>query len=130
MPTGLHYTLTETAENDLLEARRWSQTRWGAVQTREYFQDLHDAANYCALNQQTIAQRDDLTGGSGLLIHPLREHYLIFLSVNSNHIIVISVLRQGRDIPEILRRSSFIIKREIDRIKKMIETGKVEINRV
>ncbi len=127
MPPEQHYTLTETAENDLLAARRWSEARWGSELSRQYFQELHEAANFCALNQSAIAERDDLTGGSGLLVHPVREHYLIFLSASSSYIIIVSVLRQGRDIPEILRRSSFMIKREVERIRHLIESGEITI---
>jgi len=128
VPLTQHYTLTETAENDLLEARRWSEGRWGKRLTRQYFRELHEAANFCALNQQAIAQRDDLAGGSGLLIHPVREHYLIFLPTTCNHIIIVSVLRQGRDIPEILKRASFMLKREVDRITQLIGNGEITIN--
>lgn len=122
-----HYTLTHTAENDLVEARRWSNDRWGNDLTRQYFQELHEAANEIALNQETIAKREDLTGEVGLCIHPVREHYLIYLPVAPRHIVIVSVQRQTRDIPALLKRSAFIIKREIEAIRSAIDNGQISI---
>lgn len=116
-----HYTLTFTAESELIEARRWSHERWGNDLTRQYFQELHEAANYVALNQETMAKREDLTGDSGLCIHPVREHYLIYLPVSANHIIIVSVQRQSRDIPALLKQSAFILKREVEAIRSALQ---------
>ena len=127
MPGKRHYTLTFTAENDLIEARRWSNNRWGNDLTQQYFQELHETANNIALNQESVAERDDLTGESGLCIHPVREHYLIYLPVTPKHIIIVSVQRQTRDIPALLKRSAFILNREIGAIKLAIENGQISI---
>lgn len=68
-----------------------------------------------------MAKREDLTGDSGLCIHPIREHYLIYLPVSPNHIIIVSVQRQSRDIPALLKQSAFILKREVEAIRTSLQ---------
>ena len=81
------YLLTRLAESDLHEARLWSLSRWGRKLTREYFSDLHGGAEYVAIHHHRLSSREDLTGDTGLSIHPIREHYLVYLPVADQYII-------------------------------------------
>ena len=123
MPTRRHYLLTRSAENDLRKARAWSLHRWGKTLTRKYFSDLHQAAEYIAEHHQNLKSREDLTGDTGLSIHPVREHYLIYLPVAANRIIIVAVMRQSRDIPQLLARSALMIRREVTDILDRIDQG-------
>ena len=116
-----HYLLTRLAESDLFEARLWSLSRWGRKLTREYFSDLHEAAEYVAIHHRTPSSREDLTGGTGLSIHPIREHYLVYLPVADQYIIIVAVIRQSRDVPKILDRAAFMMRREVIEIKNRIK---------
>jgi len=125
MPERGHYILTRCAENDLHEAKAWSQHRWGKTLTQEYFSDLHQASEYVALNHPNLKSREDLTGDTGLSIHPVREHYLIYLPVAANQIIIVAVMRQSRDIPKILGKAAFMIRRAVADILNRIEQGDI-----
>ncbi len=122
-----HYVLTHRAELDLREARAWSLARWGSKLTRVYFGDLHKAAEYVATHHQALSNREDLTGDTGLFIHPVREHYLIYLPVDDGQIIIVAVLRQSRDAPQILGKAAFMIQREVKEIKRRIHCGELSL---
>ena len=72
-----NYILTETAERDFKQAKQWSLSRWGKNLTKQYFNDLHQAAVYIALNHHSLPENDFLTGTAELGIYAVREHYLI-----------------------------------------------------
>jgi plasmid stabilization system protein ParE len=111
-----HYILTQTAEEDFRDAKKWSRQRWGNDLTKHYFQDLHDAANTLAKNQKQYKARDDLNGDTGLCIDAVREHYLVYIPRGGKQIIIVSLIRQTRDVPSILRSHAVQIKVEIDDI--------------
>lgn len=113
-----HYILTETAEQDFHQAKRWSLSRWGKTLTRQYFEDLHQGAEYIAANHKSLQKRDSLTGESGLGIHPVKEHYIIYVPTGDKEIVIVALIRQTRDVPNILKRNQFIIQRELKDIMK------------
>lgn len=76
------YILTNTAERDFYDAKTWSLERWGSDLTKAYFQDLHETAENIAKYQSRYKSRDDLAGGTGLCVRAVREHYLIYISMN------------------------------------------------
>ena len=127
MPGRKHYLLTLSAESDLRQAKQWSQVRWGRELTREYFTDLNNAAEYVATHHESLHYREDLTGDTGLLIHPVREHYLIYMPVDKHDVIIVSVLRQSRNIPETLKKTAFRIHREIQDIKELLKSGELKL---
>jgi len=116
-----HYTLTLTAEDDFRRAKQWSSARWGKELTRHYFKDLHEAAEHIAQNQKTISPKSYLTHIDGLEIAVVREHYLIYVPVKRNHIIIVAHLRQTQDVLTILEANSFIIQREVKDALKSIK---------
>ncbi len=127
MPDRKHYLLTLSAEADLRQAKQWSQVRWGKELTREYFADLNYAAEYVATHHESLHSRDDLTGDTGLCIHPVREHYFIYMPIDKHGVIIVSVLRQSRNIPEILKKMAFRIRRETQDIKERLKSGKLKL---
>lgn len=110
---GPLYLLTNTAESDFYNARRWSLERWGAELTQSYFEDLHQAAEYAALNHKSLTSKDHLTGTTGLGVHSVREHYLIYVPLNERQIAIVALIRQTRDVPAILKSNSFAIRRQV-----------------
>jgi len=122
-----HYILTRLAESDLYDAKTWSLSRWGSKLTQTYFSDLHEAAEYIALHHHTLKNREDLTGHTGLSIHPVREHYLVYLPINDQCIIIVAVIRQSRDVPQILGKAEFMIRREVMEIKRRINCGELSL---
>jgi len=122
-----HYLLTLSAELDLRQAKQWSQVHWGRELTIEYFSDLNAAAEYVATHHESLHDQEDLTGDTGLLIHPVREYYFIYMPVDKHHAIIVSVLRQSRNIPETLKIMAFRIHRDIQDIKERLKSGKLKL---
>lgn len=121
--TGRHYILTETAERDFREARRWSLSRWGPKLTKQYFADLHAAAVDTAKNYRSLARKDHLTGTSGLGIRAAREHYLVYVPIGTRIIVIVALIRQTRDVPSILKANSFVIRRQLEEIADRLKRG-------
>ena len=120
------YVLTARAAADLREARSWSRARWGKDLTRRYFDDLHQGAQFIAENQRALRGRPELAGGSALLMYPVREHYIVYEPLGEGFIAVVAVIRQGRDVPTILRKWSVPIRRELVEIRARIERGEIK----
>ncbi len=115
-----YYLLTATAEQDFREARRWSISRWGKELTREYFTALHESAEGIAQNHSAMLQ---LTGASELGVHPVREHYLIYVPTSKNSIVIVALIRQTRDVPAILKANGFKIQRQLKEIVEKLKQG-------
>lgn len=111
------YVLTPTARQHLREAKAWSRARWGQELTNRYFLELDQAARYIADNHPKFAARPELTGGSGLGIYPVWEHYIIYEPISPQTIAIVAFIRQGRDIPTLLSRHALLFKRELDAIQ-------------
>jgi plasmid stabilization system protein ParE len=98
------YVLAARAAADLSEARVWSRARWGKELTNRYFEDLHEGAHYIAENYASFRDRQELAGGTALLLYPVREHYLVYEPRGPRFIAIVAVIRQGREIPAILQK--------------------------
>ncbi|MGK7928398.1 MAG: type II toxin-antitoxin system RelE/ParE family toxin [Spirulina sp.] len=115
------YVLTPTARANLREAKAWSRKRWGVDLTRKYFEDLDKAANYLATHHTSLPSREHLAGGTGLGIYPVREHYLVFEPLSDGRLAIVAVIRQGRDLPDILQRNAHTIRRELNKLRPTVD---------
>ena len=122
------YLLTLKAANDLREARAWSRARWGKSLTRRYFEDLHKGAQYLAENCHRLRAGNEFVGHTPLRVYPIREHHLVYEPLNSV-IAVVAVIRQGRDLPAILRKWAGSIRRDLADVRSRIERGEIKIPR-
>jgi plasmid stabilization system protein ParE len=120
------YILTLRAAADLREARAWSCARWGKGLTNRYFEDLHKGAQHVAENHVKLHERNELAGGTSLNVYPVREHYLVYELLDAQHIVVVAVIRQGRDLPAILRKWSGAIRREVTDVRSRTERGEIK----
>lgn len=125
--TRKSYVLTARAAADLREARVWSRARWGKELTNRYFEDLHAGAEYIAENYASFRDRQELAGGTALLLYPVREHYFVYEPLGPRFIVIVAVVRQGRDIPAILQKWAAPIRRELIEIRDKIERGAIRI---
>lgn len=121
------YVLTARAAADLREARVWSRARWGKDLTNRYFEDLHAGATYIAENYASFRDRQELAGGTALLLYPVREHYIVYEPLGPRFIAIVAVIRQGRDIPAILQKWAAPIRRELIEIRDKIKLGEIRI---
>ena len=113
-----YYVLTETAVHDFREARIWSNKRWGQALTKQYFSDLHKGAEYIAQNNQNFPSRADLSGELDIGVYPVREHYMVYVPIKKDFVVIVALIRQTRDVPAILTANHYQIKRELKDIKK------------
>jgi len=109
----------------LRKAQAWSRARWGKDLTRRYFEDLHDGAQYIAANHASFRKRHDLAGGTALGLYPIREHYIVYEPLGERFIVIVAVIRQGRDIPAILQKWAEPIRRELVEIRGKIGRGEI-----
>jgi plasmid stabilization system protein ParE len=112
---------------DLREARAWSRARWGKQLTDQYFIDLHAGAQHIVEHHASLRHRDELAAGNELLLYPVREHYLVYEPIDANCIVVVAVIRQGRDVPAILRKWGLQIRRELDEIRSRTRAGTIAL---
>jgi plasmid stabilization system protein ParE len=121
------YVLTARAAADLKEARAWSRARWGKDLTAKYFDDLHEAARFIAENHESLRRRQEFGVGIALLLHPVREHYIVYEPLAEKLIAVVAVIRQSRDIPTILQKWAAPIRRELLEIRARINRGELTV---
>lgn len=120
-----HYILTETAERDFRDARRWSLSRWGAELTRQCFVDLHESAERFAWNLRRFASRGHAAAAMELSVYPVREHYLVYLPIDDSRIVIVALVRQTRDVPAILNANGFMIQRQLKAIFEGLQKGPI-----
>ncbi len=72
--------------------------RWGAKQTKLYFQQLHDSAEYIAKHQRTISRRDDLTDHKSLSACPVGEHSIVYAPIDDSKIAIAALIRRALDV--------------------------------
>jgi plasmid stabilization system protein ParE len=95
--------------------------------TNRYFEDLHEGAQYIAENHASFRARQDLAGGTALLLYPVREHYIVYEPLGPRFIAIVAVIRQGRDIPAILQKWAAPIRRELIEVRGRIKRGEIRI---
>lgn len=123
--TKTHYLLTLTAENDFRQARQWSKKRWGAELTQQYFKDLHEGAEYIAHSHHSLPEREELSEAYGIGVYPIREHYMVYVPVERELIIIVALIRQTRDVPAIIKANNYLIRRELKEISSKLSKGEI-----
>lgn len=124
--TNRNYFLTPGAVNDIRDIGDWSLDRWGKEKTVQYLTAMHEALNYLSAHYKVFQHntlREDLSGGTGLLLHPIGKHYVVYVPIGEESIAVAAFIRQGRDIPSILQKDGFTIRRELQDINHMVASG-------
>lgn len=115
------YVLTQTAVDDFRDARRWSNARWGEPATRACFRRIHDCAEHIAARRAAISGREELSGNTGLGIHPVGEHFLVYVPIERTQIAVVALIRQVRDIRAVLEANHFQIQRALNEARKQLD---------
>lgn len=120
------YFLTPGAVKDIRDIGNWSFERWGKETTLKYLAELHQGLEFIATHFETFKSNKTLahlSGGTGLMIYPIKEHYVVYVPIGKKVIAVATVIRQGRDIPSLLKNSDFSIRRELKEIRDNVENG-------
>lgn len=122
-----HYTLTALAASDLRAAKIWSNSRWGKTLTQQYFADIHNCAEYLAKHHDSLNEQECIIANASFAIHPVREHYIIYVPVADDHIVIVAFIRQSRDVHAILQKAGYMIRRELKEIQQNLSIGKIVI---
>lgn len=111
-----NYILTQKAALDFRQAKIWSISRWGKDLTTQYLNDLHQGAEFIALNLPSLPEKGYLTGMAELGIYAVKEHYIIYVPISKKRIVIVALIRQTRDVPAIIKANNYIIRRELRKI--------------
>ena len=60
-----------------------------------------------------------------MLLHPVREHYLVYEPLDDHCIVIVAVIRQRRDVPAILQKWAAPLRRELSEIWAAIDDEKI-----
>ena len=124
------YILTPGAVDDIRDIGDWSLSRWGKEKTFEYLEELHAGLEYLGANYKTFEKsetRSNLSGGTGLSLYPVNQHYIVYLPIDEKTIAVAAVIRKGRDVAAILQKDSFAIRRSVEEIREQLAQGLIRL---
>ena len=119
------YTLTRGAEADLDEIYKRSLAQFGRDQTNRFMADLKKAAEFAADHHGKIPTRSHLTGDSGLSLYPVNNHFLAYRPVAPNHIVVIAIFRQSRDVAALIVANAETFRKDFLNIEEKIKRGEI-----
>lgn len=121
------YTLTKSAEADLDEIYARSLAQFGRAQTNLFMADFKRAAEFAADHIGKLPTRTHLVGESGLSLYPVNNHYLAYRPVGNNHIVIIAIFRQARDIPALITAEAEKFQKDFLEIEQKIRNGAIVI---
>lgn len=91
--------------------------------------DLREGAELIAQTLDTARRQHELAGGTGLFLYPVREHYIVYEPLGAQFIAIVSVIRQGRDLPAILQKWAAPIRHELMEIRAKVARGEMKAPR-
>jgi len=119
------YTLTRSAESDLDDLYLRSLERYGRDQTNLFIADLKKAAEFAVAHHGKIPTRSHLTGDSGLSLYPVNGLYIAYRPVADDHIVIIAILNQSRDIPAFVIAEANKFQEDFLEIERKIKQGEI-----
>ena len=124
---SLRYTLTRGAEADLDDIHLRSFEQYGHDQTNKYIGELKKAVEFVSSHHAKIPARQHLTGDSGLNLYPVNNLYIVYRPIAGDHVVIISVISQLRDIPTLLIAQEKEFEKDFLEIQKKIKDGEIRL---
>lgn len=121
------YTFTKSAEADLDEIYEKSLQQFGRTQTNIFMAAFKKAAEFAADNVGKVSTRAHLAGESGLSLYPVNNHYIAYRPVAENHIVIIAIFRQSRDIAALVMAEAEKFQKDFLDIEQKIKGGGISI---
>jgi len=115
MSVSEYYTLTNMAEEDLIEIIRFSEAEFGKQQTLKHLQAIHEVSEYVGKNHKILRSRSEFAADCAILIYPVEKYYMLCHAISEEHILILGYLAKERDIPNIIKRNSHAINQEISK---------------
>jgi plasmid stabilization system protein ParE len=111
------YILTPTALKDLRRIGSEGRARWGAERNATYMRDLKRGFQHIADRHDALPERPKLTGASGLRLHRVGRHYIVFVVLTPDHVAITSVLHDHMDVPARLREMQALTDIEVGDVR-------------
>ncbi|MET0155787.1 MAG: hypothetical protein ABW189_06775 [Rickettsiales bacterium] len=92
-------------------------SRWGKEATAQYFRDIDKVAVAPGRNNGNSALRHELTDDGNVKVYPAREHYIVYCETGNGSIAILAFIRQGRNVPELLKKYAYVFNREMRNIQ-------------
>lgn len=87
---------------------------------KQYLNALHEGAEHIAKNHLSLTGSNDIADTTGLGVYAIKAHYIFYLPISNEQIIIVALIRQIRDIPTILKTNQHHIRREVKAIFKLL----------
>ncbi|MCY7297421.1 hypothetical protein [Alteromonas sp. a30] len=78
-----------------------------------------------AQNHHSLPDHEELTGAYGIGVYPIREHYMVYFPIVQGMIIIVSLMRQTRDVPTVIKANNYLIQQELKAIVNKISRGEI-----
>ena len=78
-----------------------------------------------ARNHRSLPKKGYLTGTTGMGVHAVREHYIVYVPIDEKSIVIVALMRQSRNVPAVLRANDFMIRRQLQEIFERLNQGKI-----
>lgn len=86
------YHLTQDAQSDLIEIRRYTVQQWGDIQSKKYLSELEQTIQLLATNPRLGRLKPDI--GSNVMSFPHASHVIYYVT-NEPQLIVFGVLHKS-----------------------------------
>ena len=111
------YILTPAALKDMRRIGIEGRARWGDERTAVYMRDLKRGFQHIADRHDALPERPKLTAASGLRLHRVGRHYIVFIVLTPDHVAITSVLHDHMDVPARLREMQALTDKQVGDVR-------------
>lgn len=111
------YHITPLAGEHMRSIARDGIRRWGIAQALAYTEQLERGVQHIADRHHALPERAKLTGASGLRLHRVGRHYIVFIVLTPDHVAITSVLHDHMDVPARLREMQALTDKQVGDVR-------------
>jgi plasmid stabilization system protein ParE len=111
------YHITPLAGEHMRNIAREGIRRWGIAQALAYAEQLERGFQHIADRHDAFPKRPRLTGASGLRLHRVGRHYIVFVVLTPDHVAITAVLHDHMDVPARLREVQSLTEQQVGDIR-------------
>ncbi len=94
--------------------------QWGRARAYAYFEDMRASFQYIADRHDALPRRTRLTGVSGLSLHRVGSHYVVFKLIAEGEVAITGILHQHMDVSTHLQALKSRADKELGDMRAMI----------
>lgn len=107
------YRMAKIAMADLRRIAMDTRRQWGKDQALKYVAEMQEGFQHIADRHDALPQHSRLTGASKLRLHRIASHYICYLIMTPDLIIITGMLHERMDIPARLRELQTLTENDI-----------------